>query len=68
VEPLDVRAAGCYAEIVDARDRLGLPIGIADAQIAAICASRSAVLATRNTKDFTNTGVQLINPWDAAGE
>lgn len=42
---------------------MGLPITTADAQIAAICRSRDAVLATRNTKDFMHTGVALIDPW-----
>jgi predicted nucleic acid-binding protein len=34
-----------------------------DAQIAAICRSRAATLATRNTNDFTDTGIALVNPW-----
>jgi hypothetical protein len=63
VASFDLQAAGYYAELVTARDRLGRPIGVADGQIAAICASRGATLATRNTKDFTDTGVDLINPW-----
>jgi predicted nucleic acid-binding protein len=39
---------------------------MSDAQIAAICRVRNATLATRNTADFTGTGVDLINPWKAA--
>ena len=35
-----------------------------DAQIAAICRVLAAMLATRNTSDFTNTGVTLIDPWE----
>jgi hypothetical protein len=27
----------------------------------------SATLATRNTGDFTDTGIDLINSWDADG-
>jgi toxin FitB len=65
VEPFDDRAANRYAMVVTRRERLGLPIGMADAQIAAICLSRTCVLATRNTKDFTDTDVELINPWEA---
>jgi toxin FitB len=34
-----------------------------DAQIAAICRAHGAALATRNLKDFQQTGVQLIDPW-----
>jgi len=59
----DAEAATHYAEIVIARERSGRPISMADAQIAAICRSHSVVLATRNGKDFENTGIDLINPW-----
>lgn len=63
--PFDVRAAHRYAEIVANREATGHPIATADAQIAAVCASRNATLATRNTSDFTSTGIQLVNPWQA---
>jgi predicted nucleic acid-binding protein len=43
--------------------RIGRPIGVADAQIAAICRDSGATLATRNTPDFEETGVKLIDPW-----
>lgn len=59
----DEPAAGRYAEIVSHRERLGRPIGVADAQIAAICRAIGATLATRNTDDFGETGIELINPW-----
>ena len=36
---------------------------MADAQIAAICLSQVATLATRNTKHFEGLGLTLINPW-----
>lgn len=59
----DEEAAGHYADIVAARERAGLPISMADAQIAAICRSNDAVCATRNMKDFVCTGVELVDPW-----
>jgi len=61
--PFDVRAAAHYADIVAARDRAAQPISMADAQIAAICRTWSAGLATRNVTDFIDTGVNLFNPW-----
>ncbi|TCT07405.1 type II toxin-antitoxin system VapC family toxin [Paralcaligenes ureilyticus] len=64
----DSSAATAYAVIVSQRERLGKPINLADAQIAAICLTRKAVLATRNTKDFKNLDLPLINPWDSAGQ
>jgi len=63
VEPFDVLAADQYAAVVTARERAGRPISTSDAQIAAICRANDARLATRNTPDFTDTGVDLIDPW-----
>ena len=48
------------------REKSGLPITSADAQIAAICRSYGATLATRNVADFAHTGVEIVNPWQAA--
>jgi hypothetical protein len=59
----DEPAASRYAAIVTRRERLGRTIGVADAQIAAICRDIGATLATRNTDDFEETGIDLINPW-----
>ena len=44
--------------------RLGT-IEVPDAQIAAICRELGAALATRNIKDFEETGVELVDPWQA---
>jgi toxin FitB len=63
IEPFDAGAAIWYATIAAHRDRLGLPIDGFDAQIAAICRTRSAALATRNAKDFRDTGIDVIDPW-----
>lgn len=63
VLPFDQGAAEQYADVLAARERVGLPIHTADAQIAAICRAHGAICATRNTKDFAQTGVDLINPW-----
>ena len=63
VLPFDEPCASRYADIVCGRETLGRPIGVADAQIAAICRTAEATLATRNTDDFSETGIELINPW-----
>lgn len=63
VLPFDVAAARSYAAVVTERSAAGQPIAMADAQIAAICRSRAAVCATRNVRDFTGTGVTVLNPW-----
>jgi toxin FitB len=63
VLPFDERASVRYADIVIGRERIGRPIGIADAQIAAICRDSGAILGTRNIADFEESGIELINPW-----
>ena len=66
VLPFDERSCVQYADIVTGRERVGRPIGVADAQIAAVCRDLNAILATRNTADFEETGIELINPWERA--
>lgn len=63
VLPFDNDAAFTYADVVDQRVRAGRPIDGIDAQIAAICRSKDMPLATRNTKDFEHTGIDLVDPW-----
>ena len=64
IEPFDASAATDYASIVTEREASGRPIAMADAQIAAICRSLGAELATRNVKDFVGTGIDVTNPWE----
>jgi predicted nucleic acid-binding protein len=63
VLPFDASAAPEYAAVVSLRERIGAPIDGFDAQIAAICRSKRATLATRNAKDFENTGISVVDPW-----
>jgi len=65
VLPFDGPAAAAYARICADRVRLGRPISQFDAQIAAIARSRGAGLATRNTPDFDECGIHVIDPWQA---
>ncbi len=61
----DDPAAVLFAEIAAERKTLGRPISQFDAMIAAVARSRGAALATRNTRDFTDCGIALIDPWMA---
>ena len=63
VEAFDAAAAEHYAAIVTERETRGRPISMADGQIAAICRRLGATLATRNTSDFQDTGIDLLDPW-----
>ncbi|NET64165.1 MAG: type II toxin-antitoxin system VapC family toxin [Moorea sp. SIO1G6] len=60
----DQKAAVSFASIACERKKIGQPISQADAQIAAICYSHHATLATRNVDDFKNCNIAIINPWD----
>ena len=59
----DSAAARSYAAVVAARRRSGRPLAQFDGQIAAIAHSRRMAVATHNTRDFEDTGVDLIDPW-----
>ena len=64
----DADAAVEYATLVVEREAAGLPIAMADAQIAAICRTRECALATRNVRDFDGTGVRVVNPWNGGDQ
>lgn len=61
----DSAAAHRFAAIFAYRRKIGRQIQPLDAQIAAIAKEHRAALATRNTDDFTDCGIELINPWRA---
>jgi len=63
VLPFDEAAADVFGLIAAERRRLGRPISQFDCQIAAIARTRGASVATRNSGDFADCGVELINPW-----
>ena len=59
----DETAAIAFARIATERRRMGKPISQAVAQIASICYTHQATLATRNVSDFEGCGLTIINPW-----
>lgn len=63
VQSFDLTAAITAGIIAAAQHRVGKTVEIRDVQIAGIAASRRATVATRNTRHFDGTGVDLINPW-----
>ena len=63
--PFDERAAVAFAIIASQRRKTCSPISQADAQIASICFTRQAALATRNVSDFEGCGLVIINPWES---
>ena len=61
----DREAAVAYAPLVHLRDQSRRPIDGFDAQIAAICVTHRATLATRNVRDFEHTGITVVDPWES---
>ena len=64
--PFDSGAARAYADIAAARRFAGRPVAPADGQIAAIARAREMAVATRNVRDFSDTGIDVIDPWEGA--
>ena len=60
----DPDAAQIYPHLVAKRRQSGRPISQFDAQIAAICLARSSSVATRNVADFSDLGLDIVNPWN----
>jgi predicted nucleic acid-binding protein len=60
----DRKSANRYFEIMAYRQEIGQPISCFDGQIASIAQANQCALATRNTKDFTNCGIKVLNPFD----
>jgi len=61
--PFDSEAARLFPLIGFARRALGRPVTEFDTQIAAIAQAHGAAIATRNTADFDNCGITVLNPW-----
>jgi predicted nucleic acid-binding protein len=62
----DSACAALYGKIRQAREAAGRPIMTEDAMIAATARAYGAeAIVTRNTKDFVDCGVALIDPWSA---
>jgi predicted nucleic acid-binding protein len=61
--PFTEKTTPFYAPLYRARVRAGLGVGELDLLIAGISREHGARLATRNTADFHECGLDLINPW-----
>lgn len=61
--PISIDAARLSGIVLATRLAMGRPTSTADAQIAGTALAYAAVIATRNTADFEDLGIELINPW-----
>ena len=60
---LTEEAALLYGDIMGRAVRKGRPMSAPDGMIAAIAGVHDCALATRNTSDFQDAGIALIDPW-----
>jgi len=63
VVPFATEAAWIVRDLVVRSRASGRPAGLADMQIAATAAAHRLTVATRDTGDFANLGVPIVNPW-----
>ena len=61
----DAAAAREAALLAATRQRTGRPVDMRDTQIAGIALARRATLATRNTLNFEDVKLRLVDPWGA---
>ena len=59
----DARSAAEYGDVMSHRRGIGRPLNVLDGQIASIARAHSMAIATRNTRDFEECGLELMNPW-----
>jgi predicted nucleic acid-binding protein len=62
---IDQATAHEFARVLARRERLGRPIRVMDALIAATVLAQGATLATRDVSDFAGLGLDIINPFEA---
>ena len=60
----DEAAALFYGQLMGHRKTMGQPLSVLDGQIAAMTRVNQMSLATRNTRDFIDCGLTLINPFE----
>lgn len=60
---IDFSTMVLWGNLVGQLEQNGRPIPAMDSLIAAIAIHNSLSLVTRNEKDFSGTGVVIINPW-----
>jgi predicted nucleic acid-binding protein len=63
IVPFTAVEAETFGTIMAHCRAIGRPMSIPDCQIAATAIVLKVPLATRNTKDFEYSGLELINPW-----
>lgn len=63
--PYEEADARRHGELAGSLARRGVALSVPDGMIAAMGLMRGATVATRNVRDFAETGVEVVNPWDS---
>jgi len=61
----DETAARHYGSVMAARRKMGRPLSALDGQIAATALTNRMTVVTRNTKDFADCGLNVVDPFGA---
>ena len=61
--PVDVSVAQEWGVIIERARSQGIGLGVMDGFLAATAHARELILATRNTGDFRDLGIEIFNPW-----
>lgn len=62
---IDDATAHAWGQVVARAEKLGRPIGVMDAFLAAACLAHDLTLVTRNEADFRAVTKAVVNPWRA---
>ena len=60
---IDEAIANRWGLLAGAAQRNGTPLAIIDGLISATALEHKLTVVTRNSTDFTNAGVPILNPW-----
>lgn len=60
---VDMPAALVWGQLMAAAKNGGYALSVMDGWIGATAQAKELTLVTRNTKDFENLGIALLNPW-----
>ncbi len=61
--PVDAEVAKKWGAMRASAQAKGYNISVVDGLLAATCSTHRLTLVTRNEKDFTATGIEILNPW-----
>lgn len=63
--PFDQRVAQVWAQMTVQAEARGKSLSAFDSLIAATAHTHDCQLVTRNVRDYTHTGITIVNPWGA---